>query len=96
MWNETPSFIPADQWPPNSPDCNPLDYYVWNALRERVYSGRSSNAFNSLEELGSAAKVAWEKIPQDDIDRAIDQFRTRLNAVAEEEGGPIAHKCTCV
>ena len=35
----TPGFIHSDlsdTWPPNSPDLNPLDYYVWNALKELV------------------------------------------------------------
>jgi len=25
-------FIAKDQWPPNSPDLNPLDYPVWGAM----------------------------------------------------------------
>ncbi len=25
-----PSFIDKDHWPPNSPDLNPLDYYIWD------------------------------------------------------------------
>jgi len=28
-------FIGKDEWPPNSPDINPLDYHVWRALLER-------------------------------------------------------------
>ena len=30
-WRQTncPDFIAKDQWPPNSPDLNPLDYCVW-------------------------------------------------------------------
>jgi len=24
-------FIAKDEWPPNSPDLNPLDYHVWGA-----------------------------------------------------------------
>src|SRR6218665_1549186 len=35
----TPDFIHSDVWPPNSPDLNPLDYYVWNALKELVCAG---------------------------------------------------------
>ena len=23
-------FLSKDEWPPSSPDCNPLDYYVWS------------------------------------------------------------------
>jgi len=25
-----PDFIAKNQWPPNSPDLNPLDYHVWD------------------------------------------------------------------
>jgi len=33
-WLQTncPDFIAKDQWPPNSPDLNPLDYHVWGAM----------------------------------------------------------------
>jgi len=29
-----PDFIDKDQWPPNSPNLNPLDYHVWGAMLE--------------------------------------------------------------
>jgi len=28
-------FIGNDEWPPSSPDLNPLDYHVWVAMLER-------------------------------------------------------------
>ena len=34
---KTPDFIPANLWPPNSPDLNPVDYKMWGVLQERVY-----------------------------------------------------------
>jgi hemolysin-activating ACP:hemolysin acyltransferase len=34
---ETPDFINPQQWPPNSPDLNPVDYAIWGILQERVY-----------------------------------------------------------
>ena len=33
-------YIKKDDWPPNSPDLNPMDYCIWNQLNTRVYSGR--------------------------------------------------------
>jgi len=27
-----------DEWPPNSPDRNPLDYHVWRAMLERHFN----------------------------------------------------------
>jgi len=29
------SLTRKDSWPPNSPDLNPLDYYVWEAIMEK-------------------------------------------------------------
>jgi len=34
---EMPDFISPDQWPPNSPNMNPVDYKIWAVMQERVY-----------------------------------------------------------
>jgi len=34
---ETPDFISPQDWPPNSPDLNPVDYAIWGILQERIY-----------------------------------------------------------
>ena len=39
LGNGTPTFVPCDAWPPNSPDLNTLDYHVWVELRRRVTPG---------------------------------------------------------
>ena len=31
-------FVGKDEWPPNSPDLNPLDYHVWGSMLERYKS----------------------------------------------------------
>jgi hypothetical protein len=90
LTKETPSFIPADGWPPHSPDLNPLDYHVWGELRERVYQDRHE-PFASLEELSAATVAAWKEIPLEHVKKSIDRFRPRLDLVAEAEGGPIQH-----
>ena len=36
----TPDFIRKDEWPPQSPDCNPMDYAVWDSLSQKVYAGK--------------------------------------------------------
>ncbi len=38
------------EWPPHSPDLNPLDFFMWGYLKERVYSPPPAN----LKELKSA------------------------------------------
>ena len=32
---DTPDFIRKDEWPPNSPALNPLDFHVWEAMLHR-------------------------------------------------------------
>ena len=36
----TPDFIRKDEWPPQSPDCKPMDYAVWDSLSQNVYAGK--------------------------------------------------------
>ena len=35
------------QWPPNSPDLNPLDYAIWGILEVAIYGKK----FNTIDEL---------------------------------------------
>ena len=35
-------FASNTEWPPSSPDCNLLDYYFWNQVEEKVYSGHDT------------------------------------------------------
>ena len=43
-----PDFWGKEVWPPNSPDCNPLDYYVWGAC-ERTINRSPHNTVESLK-----------------------------------------------
>ena len=36
----TPDFISALLWPPDSPDLNPVDHEVWGVLQQCVYRSR--------------------------------------------------------
>ena len=39
------------EWPPNSPDCNSLDYFFWDKLQQKPYEGRHCKPFPSIQEL---------------------------------------------
>jgi len=62
---ETPDFISPDQWPPNSPDMNPVDYKVW------VYEKH----VNDFDQLCQRLLSVWHSIGQNVIVEAIDQWR---------------------
>ena len=85
----TPAFIGKDDWPPQSPELNPMDYHVWDSLSEKVYEGRSTK-FNERE-LKQKIQQCWERIPQGETRKAIASRKKRVRAVCRENGGPIDH-----
>jgi len=36
--SHVPQFTKPENWPPNSPDLNPVDYSVWNIATDSVSS----------------------------------------------------------
>ena len=81
-------FVKSCEWPPYSPDCNPLDYYFWNAVKEKVYANRLNKPFNNLDELKEKIKEVWSECATntEEIRKALKQFVPRLHAVAENDG----------
>ena len=63
--------ISCDQWPPNSPDMNPMDYKTWAVMQERAYEKR----VNDVDELCQRPLSVWHSTGQNVIDEAIDQWR---------------------
>ena len=78
-------FISKDEWPPSSPDLNPLDYRVWANLEARA----CAKPHKSLDSLKLSLQREWQKIPQDELRNAVGKFRTRLQAVISQKGGYI-------
>jgi len=83
-----PEFVEPQNWPPNSPDLNPVDYSTWGALQQLVYCRRR---IRDIEHLKEVLQTCWEQIGQDVIDRAIGQFRKRLSLVVATRGGHTEH-----
>jgi len=88
LTTETPDFIPPNLWPPNSPDLNPVDYKIWGIMQEKVYRTKIRN----IEELRVRIVNAWDEFDQLVIDAAIGQWRPRLEACVEANGGHFEHK----
>ena len=90
-WLQTncPDFIAKDQWPPNSPDLNPLDFHVWGPCWRPITSAiqnrkRSPNWRKSCRWSGTAYL-------RDPIDKAVKEFSKRLKACVVAEGGHFEH-----
>jgi hypothetical protein len=84
-----PDFIPKDDWPPNSPDLNPLDYCVWGVMLHK-YQQHVPKPTNK-DELKAVLQSIWNELPQEPINRAILAFRRRLKACLNAKGQHFEH-----
>ena len=85
---ETPDFISPLQWPPNSPDLNPVDYKIWSVMQERVYKIRIRDVAHLRERLVEE----WAAFDNGIVERAVQQWRDRLRACIKAEGGHFEHQ----
>ena len=85
LWcrDNLPDFISKDEWPPSSPDLNPMDYCVWPKLQSMV-GGRD---YRSMEALKSALRRAWQKFPLETARNSVKNWRGRLQACIQQQGG---------
>ena len=80
-----PDFIRKEEWPPYSPDLNPMDYSLWSILENRACSVSHS----TIKSLNKYLCREWEKIPQETLRAAVESYPTRLKAVISKKGGYI-------
>ena len=54
-------FVKCVEWPPSSPDVNPLDYFFWDLVKTKVNQGRAGEPFSS-ERLKNENKSCVERL----------------------------------
>lgn len=81
-------FISKTEWPPCSPDVNPLDYFFWDSVKTKVYADRKGKPFTNEQELQVKIRSVWNECATDvqTIRKAIKQFVPRLKAVEQKQG----------
>ncbi|KAG1438661.1 hypothetical protein G6F55_013084 [Rhizopus delemar] len=70
-------------WPPNSPDLNPIEH-VWHLLKLRLclYERKARN----IDELWERVDVEWNKLDKDVCRSYIDSMPDRRAAVIKSKG----------
>ena len=76
-------FITTDEWPPYSPDLNPLAYSVWSILEEKA----CAKPHQTVESLKRALRKAWNEISVDTLRNIVDNFSKRLKKCIDANGG---------
>ncbi|UYV75622.1 hypothetical protein LAZ67_13000780 [Cordylochernes scorpioides] len=80
-----PSHWGPDIWPPNSPDCNPLDYYVWGVVERDV----NKAPHTTIQSVKKAVHTVMTQMDKVIIAKACASFRTRLETVVANNGNYI-------
>lgn len=85
-----PEFLAKEEWPPNSPDLNPLDFHVWGVML-RAYEQLQPKP-TTIAELRVALQQIWENLLEEHIQKAILSVRKRLRACVSADGGHFEHQ----
>jgi hypothetical protein len=75
------------QWPPRSPDLNPLDFYLWGYLKHVVYANRPEN----LNSLKNAIAATCAAIPHEVLHKVCSCWVNRLHLCVAERGQHFEH-----
>ena len=75
LWTNCPDFITKDQWPPNLPNVNPVDYRVWDAMLEAYCKLKTK--LKTIAKVMEALQVIWGNLPQGLIDKTVKDFSNK-------------------
>ena len=85
LQKECYDFVPFSHWPPSSPDLNPLDYFDWSYVKNIT----NMTSHSTKASLIAAIHRVFAKLTPALVEKACSQFRIRIEAVIEAEGGYI-------
>ncbi|CAH2011084.1 unnamed protein product [Acanthoscelides obtectus] len=71
------------QWPPRSPDLNPLDYFLWGYLKNQICKRR----YDNLDALKTAVREKITQIDGRTILKTVRAVEKRAQKSIEEQGG---------
>lgn len=69
-------------WPPRSPDLNPLDFFLWGFMKQKVHEGKPK----SISELKQLIENFIASVSQETLQRVISQFRSRVKKCIAAKG----------
>ena len=80
-----PDFLSKDEWPPSSPNLNPMDYSIWSILITNACARPHTN----VESLKKSLSSEWIKIPDENLRAAVEAVSGRLQDVISKKGSYI-------
>ena len=80
--NNFPSFIDRDHWPPDSPNLNPSDYWLWDELGQMIIW----NGITSKKSLIVALNRAVKEVSKNIVFESCSSWPNRLYRMSQDEG----------
>jgi hypothetical protein len=76
--------IVCQEWPPNSPDLNPIEM-MWGIMKHQLNMGGIRYREQAIFEI----RRLWNSIPQESVDRLCASFPTRIEMMKDADGQTI-------
>lgn len=74
-------------WAARSPDLNPLDYFVWGFLKDKVYGSK----IHSLDHLMERITEETLRFQADHLSNTLNNFKKRINLCYDQNGQHFEH-----
>ena len=90
-WFQENRVITFTNWPPYSPDLNPIEH-IWWILKKRVFEmfpdimNDKSETEHARQQLESALQAAWDTIDQSQFDCLYQSMPSRIEACIKANG----------
>ena len=81
-------YIKEKEWIPCSPDAAPMDYGIWNWMKTKLRTRR----VKTLKGLQKAVEAIWKELPQEQIDRVLKSWPSRVFKIYKAHGCQIEHE----
>lgn len=76
---------PHGTWPRMSPDINPLCFFLWGHIKNKVYETPFTD--NDTTELGNRIQHAFTELHPDMLEEAAKAYKERLKLIVKQDGG---------
>lgn len=75
------------EWPPRSPDLNPLDFFLWGYLKRKVYRTRPQ----TLDQLKDNIISECRAVTPETLEKVLSNCLKRMLLCKENDGGHFEH-----
>ena len=82
--------IPKVDWPPNSPDFNPIER-IWALLKRRIQRRRGSERITTRAEMVAMLQEEWDRLTIEEINNEIRKLPTIMQRCLNVNGGNKFH-----